>query len=710
MQQGRVLKTTRWTKQSLHARSDCVKDLRSIQPSEIFQAASRLTNSIPNVNSRDASHLPSLACHAQRSNGSDSHANARARVSKRMTKQIVSSGLLPTLGLSRKPSGGGSGGDVATVAAGQSRMHSPHDRIHNPLKTVPVKDWALDAGDGTVVRSLYPPFALAELGKLTKRAAHTVAVVSMNGWNASSSSGTTTRSLPALTVLMKPKKQSDKHRTSTSSEIPTETILGTPRGLNRAFLNGSQVLFNRNDGQSKKEDVSARLARNANDHWAATEDYTATDKDELSCFRGDSFRSVQPTTDGWVEGAAVNSGEIGALPAHVIKSNSRLQSEQKLEAERLEAERLSAERSAKTTNPTTSIKLRNLWERAVNTVVFQVQTLKEQEHAMFEKWRETIREALQKKKQEAKDHEKKRNPAVTTIAPETKRPLTLENGLTDEDVEREPKKKPSKVLLRLPKTKRKPLSLPTRSKFKAGVEKVQQEENPLLEFAAETMSGGRQLHEFIWQKRCGHDLNANVTKEELVCCLRMVNDLITEDQIKFCLLALDMVAATMHDAHFDFKMFCVVAALSKKVSSLGGVMGSAMDRIDFSNGQALELKILKARKLFYLAENTMETGSMSFEDLEHVFLAGGTDMEVADELVDSLLAAGKTEVEFLDFLSYLPLFIEANQNIRQNPLSQINASKRMSIVRPQVRDLVGAKNENEHGSSLLLSKFKQVKE
>jgi hypothetical protein len=164
---------------------------------------------------------------------------------------------------------------------------------------------------------------------------------------------------------------------------------------------------------------------------------------------------------------------------------------------------------------------------------------------------------------------------------------------------------------------------------------------------------------------------------------------ISENQIQFALMALDLVQETSLGGPggepgpsegrlpYDFRLFCTIASLSERIVALDSVVG--LESLDFSDGKALHLKVVRARQLFHLSEGAQSTGTMSFEELESICLAGNVDMTFADNLVDSVTKRGGSfeQIEFLDFLSYLPLFIEVHEAIKANPMGA-NSTKRLN--------------------------------
>ena len=170
-------------------------------------------------------------------------------------------------------------------------------------------------------------------------------------------------------------------------------------------------------------------------------------------------------------------------------------------------------------------------------------------------------------------------------------------------------------------------------------------ESEVMKYASETMqvSGRSDYYEHVWCTRLQHTKAEIVSKDQLFDALRMVNsNLISPNQIKFCLMALDIVVDTsMGKTAFNYRMFCTIAALSERVTAMDDLLAGMADSLDFRDARALKLKIMKGRQLFYLAEGAKTHGTMSFDELEQICAAGNVDMTVADDLVQAVEDDGR---------------------------------------------------------------------
>jgi len=186
----------------------------------------------------------------------------------------------------------------------------------------------------------------------------------------------------------------------------------------------------------------------------------------------------------------------------------------------------------------------------------------------------------------------------------------------------------------------------------------------------------------IWTVKLKHAEDEEVNLDQFKEALRVANrKLITDEEIQFCMSALDIVHdASHHEVPYNYKMFVTLASLADRVKSLEHIMVGHISKIDYGNAKGLEHKILEARKLFYLADGAKTTGMMSFEELEDICSAGGINGEVVDDIINQQMKDGSDGIDFLDFLSYLPLFIKVQEDIANNPLSFDHIPRRRSSM------------------------------
>ncbi|XP_033001308.1 uncharacterized protein LOC117044610 [Lacerta agilis] len=128
----------------------------------------------------------------------------------------------------------------------------------------------------------------------------------------------------------------------------------------------------------------------------------------------------------------------------------------------------------------------------------------------------------------------------------------------------------------------------------------------------------------------------------------------------------------------NLELFCVVAALSEKVTQLDPVIKKLVNKLDF---EALSVRIEKAKDLWHLLQddegekgrktNRMTGGSVSIRRLALELAAGGFSLEAINFALQKFNRGKAGVLSFLDFVTYIPLFVEIHEGIVQNPLSLV---------------------------------------
>ncbi|CAI5770117.1 Hypothetical predicted protein [Podarcis lilfordi] len=128
----------------------------------------------------------------------------------------------------------------------------------------------------------------------------------------------------------------------------------------------------------------------------------------------------------------------------------------------------------------------------------------------------------------------------------------------------------------------------------------------------------------------------------------------------------------------NLELFCVVAALSEKVTQLDPVIKKLVNKLDF---EALSVRIEKAKDLWHLLQDDEEEkgrktnrttgGSVSIRRLALELAAGGFSLEAINFALQKFNRGKAGVLSFLDFVTYIPLFVEIHEGIVQNPLSLV---------------------------------------
>jgi len=188
---------------------------------------------------------------------------------------------------------------------------------------------------------------------------------------------------------------------------------------------------------------------------------------------------------------------------------------------------------------------------------------------------------------------------------------------------------------------------------------------------------------------------------EVVGALKVVhNNMISDKECQFCLMALDMIKQTGNgekELVYNFHTFSVIASLSERLHRVGDLLEQHIQRLNFNDFETLQHKILRARAIFYLDDIAQETGSMPFESLRNTCIAGQIDQGIPRVIIASLEAEDKQHMDFLDFLAYLPMFMGAHKTMTSRILDQperlksqanwTHIDKRLSVVSKVKREL-----------------------
>eukprot|EP00043_Microstomoeca_roanoka_P016890 m.174637 g.174637 ORF g.174637 m.174637 type:complete len:1017 (-) comp16541_c0_seq1:891-3941(-) len=158
---------------------------------------------------------------------------------------------------------------------------------------------------------------------------------------------------------------------------------------------------------------------------------------------------------------------------------------------------------------------------------------------------------------------------------------------------------------------------------------------------------------------------------ELARGLRHINNnLITDREMDFVLRVLDVINSGMtkdamqKDRRISFRLFSVVAALSERVTKLDSAVRNKIGTMDY---RALEAKLRLAKHLFYV-NDLRKNGTISIEALEIEMQAGNLKSSHRQEVLEQITKEGLDELTFLDYLAYIPLFLDIHDAILDNPL------------------------------------------
>ncbi|XP_072123517.1 uncharacterized protein [Mobula birostris] len=151
---------------------------------------------------------------------------------------------------------------------------------------------------------------------------------------------------------------------------------------------------------------------------------------------------------------------------------------------------------------------------------------------------------------------------------------------------------------------------------------------------------------------------------ELVTALKEMAPLgaLTDSEEIYIYRILESLGYRITDGLIDLRLFTVMVSLAQKITALDGFMRSLIGNMDL---KALDLKLYRAKQLFLCS---LEAGSntISVEQLL-VELKAGRISNVHEEKVRQELQHTR-ELDLLDFLTYLPLFVLIHNSVVSNPL------------------------------------------
>ncbi|XP_048578674.1 uncharacterized protein LOC5512447 [Nematostella vectensis] len=150
--------------------------------------------------------------------------------------------------------------------------------------------------------------------------------------------------------------------------------------------------------------------------------------------------------------------------------------------------------------------------------------------------------------------------------------------------------------------------------------------------------------------------------EELLEALECVNkNLLSDSHLKYIYRALEHCDCSL-DSGADFKFFSVVAAFSQRIAALDEFAKVLISKLDF---RELDYKLQRAKSLFkcYASEDTK---TMSMEVLILELTTGRLGKSEKRQVLKIL--GQTTYLDFLDFLTYVPLFIYIHEQVLAHPL------------------------------------------
>uniref|UniRef100_A0A1I8GZL3 EF-hand domain-containing protein n=1 Tax=Macrostomum lignano TaxID=282301 RepID=A0A1I8GZL3_9PLAT len=157
------------------------------------------------------------------------------------------------------------------------------------------------------------------------------------------------------------------------------------------------------------------------------------------------------------------------------------------------------------------------------------------------------------------------------------------------------------------------------------------------------------------------ELNIDLVEE----ALQDINGhLITKKEMQYVYHILNLPART----RVNFRLFSVIAALSEKVVQLEPIIRKMVNKMNFD---ALDYKLEKCKEMFFLLDDLDDkapTGSITVDSLAIELLAGNLKDENVGSVIKKFNREKRGYIDFLDYLTYVPLFLEIHERIVADPL------------------------------------------
>ncbi|XP_064596737.1 uncharacterized protein LOC135463408 [Liolophura sinensis] len=158
--------------------------------------------------------------------------------------------------------------------------------------------------------------------------------------------------------------------------------------------------------------------------------------------------------------------------------------------------------------------------------------------------------------------------------------------------------------------------------------------------------------------------DTEINMSEVGPALQMINNnLLTNKEMEYLFHILNLPGRT----RINFHLFSVLAALSERVAQLDPLVKKLINKLNY---EALDIKMEKCKELFALLHDGeyLPGGRASASTLAVELTAGGLTPEHTAYVLSKFDRDGSGVIDFMDFVTYVPLFIEIHQRIVDDPL------------------------------------------
>ncbi|XP_033113993.1 trichohyalin-like isoform X1 [Anneissia japonica] len=178
------------------------------------------------------------------------------------------------------------------------------------------------------------------------------------------------------------------------------------------------------------------------------------------------------------------------------------------------------------------------------------------------------------------------------------------------------------------------------------------------------------------------DFNCVINLNELKGAIEGIPTLQTlkPKQLEYALKVLNIDEHSM----ITFKMFAVMAALSERMCTMDSF---SQHLIDISDLMDIERKMELYKAMFYCNVNSERSDNHITAESLHIELRAGGLNRAQEEYIMSLMKPDEySDISFIDYMAYIPLFLSMHENIIDNPLD-MEEKYNMKTNNVQQRDM-----------------------
>jgi len=190
----------------------------------------------------------------------------------------------------------------------------------------------------------------------------------------------------------------------------------------------------------------------------------------------------------------------------------------------------------------------------------------------------------------------------------------------------------------------------------------------------------------------GQTMLDEVMVSEVLKALTRTSGSLTVEEMRFLEEVLELCSCVSDNTGYmvGVEAFAVIAAFAEKIASLDDPMRDMIQQLDLP---LMAKKMKRSKDYFYVIAN--DDGDIDEDELTVELNAGRIVHSENETIVEKMLTSEVGTVSFLDFLVYIPLFLNIDNDILTNPLSN---DRRSLVVETTERRAREARRHNAAGS------------